>query len=169
MEVLKIVYGVEDVLVKEIKILMKFFHLWINIIFLRDLLSVIHYFKKNISKIKDVMIFVLYLKKWCSKWDYHSFWFVARVFKKKYPRFYFVSSTTKVLTKFEQLVDELKKDDFLYVVPDFRLNKVQQLENLLQKDKDKVEFLCNECCFIGCLERKKCYETVSRQNLEKIV
>ena len=85
--------------------------------------------------------------------------------KKQYPRFYFVSSTTKVLTKFEQLVDELKKDDFLYVVPDFRLNKVQQLENLLQKDKDKVEFLCNECCFIGCLERKKCYETVSRQNL----
>jgi hypothetical protein len=85
--------------------------------------------------------------------------------KKKYPRFYFVSSTTKVLTKFEQLVDELKKDDFLYVVPDFRLNKFQQLENLLQKDKDKVEFLCNECCFIGCLERKKCYETVSRQNL----
>ena len=85
--------------------------------------------------------------------------------KKQYPRFYFVSSTTKVLTKFEQLVDELKKDDFLYVVPDFRLNKVQQLENLLQKDMDKVEFLCNECCFIGCLERKKCYETVSRQNL----
>ena len=60
--------------------------------------------------------------------------------KKQYPRFYFVSSTTKVLTKFEQLVDELKKDDFLYVVPDFRLNKVQQLENLLQKDMDKVEF-----------------------------
>ena len=53
----------------------------------------------------------------------------------------------------KQLVDELKRDDFLYVVPDFRLNKVQQLENLLQKDKDKVEFLCNECCFIGCLER----------------
>ena len=78
--------------------------------------------------------------------------------KKQYPRFYFVSSTTKVLTKFEQLVDELKKDDFLYVVPDFRLNKVQQLENLLQKDMDKVEFLCNECCFIGCLERKKCHE-----------
>ena len=68
--------------------------------------------------------------------------------KKKFPRFYFVSSTTKVLTKFEQLVDELKRNDFLYVVPDFRLNKVQQLENLLQKDKDKIEFLCNECCFI---------------------
>ena len=60
--------------------------------------------------------------------------------KKKFPRFYFVSSTTKVLTKFEQLVDELKRDDFLYVVPDFRLNKVQQLENLLQKIRIKLNF-----------------------------
>lgn len=60
--------------------------------------------------------------------------------KKQYPRFYFVSSTTKVLTKFEQLVDELKKNDFLYVVPDFRLNKVQQLENLLQKIRIKLNF-----------------------------
>ena len=85
--------------------------------------------------------------------------------KKQYPRFYFVSSTTKVLTKFEQLVDELKKDDFLYVVPDFRLNKVQQLENLLQKDMDKVEFLCNECCWFECYDRKACYEAVSRMNL----
>ena len=29
----------------------------------------------------------------------------------------------------------------------------------------KVEFLCNECCWFGCTERKRCYETVSRQNL----
>lgn len=79
------------------------------------------------------MIFVLYLKKWGSKWDYHSFWFVTRIFKKQFPRFYFVSSTTKVLTKFEQLVDELKRDDFLYVVPDFRLNKAQQLESLYKR------------------------------------
>ena len=47
----------------------------------------------------------------------------------------------KALKAFIEVVtDELKKDDFLYVVPDFRLNKVQQLENLLQKDMDKVEF-----------------------------
>ena len=25
--------------------------------------------------------------------------------------------------------------------------------------------MCNECCWFGCTERKRCYETVSRQNL----
>ena len=28
-----------------------------------------------------------------------------------------------------------------------------------------MEFLCNECCWFGCTDRKKCYETVSRKNL----
>ena len=66
------------------------------------------------------MIFVLYLKKSAvqSGIIIHSD-LLLEYLKKKFPRFYFVSSTTKVLTKFEQLVDELKKDDFLYVVPDF--------------------------------------------------
>lgn len=43
--------------------------------------------------------------------------------KKQYPDFYFVSSTTKVLTDFEDCLGELQRDDFRYVVPDFRLNK----------------------------------------------
>lgn len=43
--------------------------------------------------------------------------------KRQYPGLYLVSSTTKVLTEFEQFRDELKRDDFRYVVPDFRLNK----------------------------------------------
>ena len=86
--------------------------------------------------------------------------------KMNYPEFYFVSSTTKVLTDFQQLMSEVKRDDFLYVVPDFRLNKVFEQWNMLsQSQKDKVEFLCNECCFYGCKDRKRCYETVSRKNL----
>ena len=86
--------------------------------------------------------------------------------KMNYPEFYFVSSTTKVLTDFQQLLSEVKRDDFLYVVPDFRLNKVFEQWNMLsQSQKDKVEFLCNECCFYGCKDRKRCYETVSRKNL----
>ena len=86
--------------------------------------------------------------------------------KNKYPEFYFVSSTTKVLTDFEQLKNEINRDDFLYVVPDFRLNKeLDKLNRLSEKQKDKVEFLCNECCWFGCTDRKKCYETVSRKNL----
>lgn len=28
-----------------------------------------------------------------------------------------------------------------------------------------MEFLCNECCWIGCKDRKACYETVSRKSL----
>ena len=44
--------------------------------------------------------------------------------RKNYPGFYFVSSTTKVLTDFEQFVREVNREEFLYVVPDFRLNKV---------------------------------------------
>ena len=86
--------------------------------------------------------------------------------KNKYPEFYFVSSTTKVLIDFEQLKHEMNRNDFLYVVPDFRLNKeLDKLNRLSEKQKDNVEFLCNECCWFGCADRKKCYETVSRKNL----
>lgn len=86
--------------------------------------------------------------------------------KRNYPELYFVSSTTKVLTDFEELVNEIKRDEFLYVVPDFRLNKAWKKWNTLsQNQKEKVEFLCNECCWFGCRERKLCYETVSRKNL----
>ena len=52
------------------------------------------------------------------------------------------------------------------MVPDFRLNKWLDLLNALtQQQKDKVEFLCNECCWAGCQDRKRCYEEVSRRNL----
>lgn len=86
--------------------------------------------------------------------------------KKTYPGLYFVSSTTKVLTKFPELQKELGREEFSYVVPDFRLNPaLKQLAELPQAQKDKVEFLCNECCWFGCTDRKRCYETVSRRNL----
>lgn len=86
--------------------------------------------------------------------------------KRKYPGFYYVSSTTKVLTDFRQLLEEVKNDDFRYVVPDFRLNKAfDKLDTLSGSERDKVEFLCNECCWYGCRDRKRCYEAVSRKNL----
>lgn len=86
--------------------------------------------------------------------------------KTNYPRFYFISSTTKVLTDFRQLLKEMNREDFLYVVPDFRLNKDFDKWNTLSSfQKAKVEFLCNECCFFGCKDRKRCYEAVSHKNL----
>ena len=86
--------------------------------------------------------------------------------KEKHPHFYFVSSTTKVQTHFKHFEDELNRDAFRYVVPDFRLNKeFEKLNALSDLQKQKVEFLCNECCWFGCHDRKKCYENVSRKNL----
>ncbi len=86
--------------------------------------------------------------------------------QKKYPDFYFVSSTTKVLTDFELFKTELDRSEFRYVVPDFRLNKkIKELSSLTPEQKNKVEFLCNECCWFGCYDRKRCYENVSRKSL----
>ena len=91
---------------------------------------------------------------------------LTQYLKKNYPSLYLVSSTTKVLTDFNDLQRELARPEFRYVVPDFRLNPaLEQLRTLPPEQKAKVEFLCNECCWFGCTERKRCYETVSRQNL----
>lgn len=86
--------------------------------------------------------------------------------KRNFPGFFFVSSTTKVLTDFSDFKMELARNDFSFVVPDFRLNKkFEKLEALDEGLKNKVEFLCNECCSPFCQERKICYENVSRKNL----
>ena len=83
-----------------------------------------------------------------------------------YPGFYFVSSTTKVITDFAQFESELAREEYRFVVPDFRLNKdLTHLAALPEAKKRKVEFLCNECCWFECFDRKKCYENVSRKSL----
>lgn len=86
--------------------------------------------------------------------------------KKNFPNLYLVSSTTKVLTDFSDFKNELDRPEFKYVVPDFRLNKdFRELDSLSKNQKEKTEFLCNECCDINCTARKTCYENVSRKNL----
>ena len=86
--------------------------------------------------------------------------------KEKYPGFYFVSSTTKVLTDFSDFQKECERPEFRYVVPDFRLNKeFSKLNAMPDAEKKKVEFLCNECCWFDCYDRKNCYENVSRKSL----
>lgn len=86
-----------------------------------------------------------------------------------YPELYLVSSTTKVLTDLQAFQAEVRRPEFRYVVPDFRLNKaLDALDTLSQPEKDKVEFLCNECCWFGCTQRRRCYEAVSRKNLGEV-
>ena len=63
-------------------------------------------------------------------------------------------------------MDEINREEFRYVVPDFRLNQsFEKWDTLSAKQKSKVEFLCNECCWYGCRDRKRCYEAVSLKNL----
>ena len=91
---------------------------------------------------------------------------LCRYLKENYPSLYLVSSTTKVLTEFADLKNELDREEFSYVVPDFRLNKdFADLKTLSKEKKDKAEFLVNECCDVNCKDRKVCYENVSRKSL----
>ncbi len=86
--------------------------------------------------------------------------------KSRFPSLYFVSSTTKVLTDFDLFLAEVRRADFRYVVPDFRLNKAfEKLDGLTKDEKIKVEFLVNECCSVACTDRRACYENVSRLSL----
>ena len=86
--------------------------------------------------------------------------------RERYPGLYRVSSTTKVLTDFGDFEAELNRPEFRFVVPDFRLNKAfDRLFGLSDDQKAKVEFLCNECCWFQCPERRACYENVSLKNL----
>ena len=90
--------------------------------------------------------------------------------QKNYPDLYLISSTTKVLTDFQDFLTEVNREEFRYVVSDFRLNKqFEKLDLMSQHQKDKVEFLCNECCWFGCKDRKTCYKSVSRKNLGEAV
>ncbi|MEE1304776.1 MAG: hypothetical protein U0K68_06465 [Agathobacter sp.] len=91
---------------------------------------------------------------------------LAEYLMANYPGLYLVSSTTKVLTEWQDFIKELDREEFTYVVPDFRMNhKLELLNTLSREQKNRVEFLCNECCWPGCRDRKKCYENVSRKNL----
>ena len=91
---------------------------------------------------------------------------MIRYLRERYPGFYLVASTTKVLRDFRQLEAELDRGEFRYVVPDFRLNReMDRLRALPQEKKDRVEFLCNEACWFECPDRKACYENVCRKNL----
>ena len=81
---------------------------------------------------------------------------LLRYLKERFPNLYLVSSTTKVLTRFEDFRRELEREDFRFVVPDFRLNRrFDELSALPQPLKDKTEFLCNECCSFACADDRK--------------
>ena len=86
--------------------------------------------------------------------------------QERWPGLCRISSTTKVLTRWEDFTAELARPEFRWVVPDFRLNpRLDRWADLPPALRSKVEFLCNECCRFDCPDRRACYEAVSRKAL----
>lgn len=75
-----------------------------------------------------------------------------------YPIYGLISSTTKCLTKSEDLLNELKNPIYKMVCWDYNLNKHQPtLDSIPEELKPKCEFLVNAICEPGCVYRKHHY------------
>ena len=76
----------------------------------------------------------------------------------KYPKYKFISSTTKCLNNINDFKQELNKDKYFMVCLDYNLNHNKKLlESLSQQEKEKCEFLVNAICPSGCPFRKEHY------------
>lgn len=83
-----------------------------------------------------------------------------------YPSFQFVSSTTKCLSNKQNALEEINKEKFKLVCLDYNLNSnIDFLKTLSQEQKDKVEFLINPICPLGCQNRKNHYYLNSQSHL----
>ena len=77
--------------------------------------------------------------------------------RENYPDFGFISSTTKRLTRLEEIQAELDKN-YKLVVLDYDLNHDEKVLSALESVADRIEILVDEICFPGCQKRKKHYE-----------
>lgn len=82
-----------------------------------------------------------------------------------YPRYKLISSTTKCITDYDELLLELEKDYYMTVI-DYRYNNTEALMHI--PNKDKCELLLNAYCFDNCVERKKHYEAVDLGQIRNI-
>ncbi|MCR5032583.1 MAG: hypothetical protein K6A92_06960 [Lachnospiraceae bacterium] len=80
--------------------------------------------------------------------------------KKKYPKFKYISSTTKRITDLKGIQEELAKDYYL-VVLDYDLNHNEAVLKALEPSADKIEILVDEVCFPGCTKRAEHYKAES--------
>lgn len=83
-----------------------------------------------------------------------------------YPKYSYISSTTKCLASSEQLKKELNNQDFVEVCLDYNLNKkFNILDDLSAAEIEKAEFLINAICPAGCVNRKEHYKLNSLLHL----
>lgn len=83
--------------------------------------------------------------------------------RKFYPKYKFISSTTKCLAATEKVEEELKKD-YRLIVLDNSFNNAEKLWNLPQKER--YEVVVNSYCRDSCPNRIKHYKEISQAQLE---
>ena len=77
--------------------------------------------------------------------------------RNKYPKYGFISSTTKCNNK-DSSFEELNKN-YKYICLDYNLNKNYNfLESIPKEQRNKIEFLVNAICPPGCPNRKRHYD-----------
>ncbi len=82
-----------------------------------------------------------------------------------YPKYKFISSTTKCLRNKDDANQELNKE-YYRVCLDYNLNyNLDFLKTLTDKQKEKTEFLVNPICGANCQNRKKHYDLNSFYSL----
>ena len=84
--------------------------------------------------------------------------------REKYPRFRFISSTTKRILDLDTLEKELEKD-YMLVVLDYDLNHDENVLKALEPQAGRIEILVDEICFPGCPRRKEHYADESLRQL----
>ena len=78
--------------------------------------------------------------------------------RENYPKFTFISSTTKCLNTPDKFQEEFDKKDYKMICLDYNLNKNQKMLNAIKpEERDKCEFLVNAICPPGCPNRKEHY------------
>jgi len=89
---------------------------------------------------------------------------LEKYLRENYPKYKFISSTTKRILDPELLNKELEKD-YKLVVLDYDLNKNKKLLKKIRYKK-KIELLCNAVCMPNCPRRAEHYINISKAQLE---
>ena len=86
--------------------------------------------------------------------------------KQTYPKYHFISSTTKCILDHTLLLNEINNPNYNMVCLDYNLNhNFSFLNKLTQEQKNKCEFLVNPICPPNCQERKQHYQQISNSFL----
>lgn len=79
--------------------------------------------------------------------------------RENYPKFSFISSTTKCLNTPQLFKEELKNPKYKMICLDYNLNHNQKLlDSISKEDRSRCEFLINAVCPPGCPNRKRHYK-----------